>query len=846
MSGSVMIVDDSLTVRMDLIDAFRESGMRAVGCESLAQARETLAAEDVALIVLDVSLPDGSGVDLVKEVRTAPGTEHMPILMLSTETEVRDRIRGLAIGSNDYAGKPYDREYVVARSRELMSERSRVAVGQRVGVLVIDDSPTYRAELRRALESKGYEVITAASGEEGLRAAAAHNPAAIICDGVLPGIDGATVIRRLRLDAAMRHTPCLMLTGSTLDRSAELNALDAGADAFVRKAETMEIVLARLAAVLRAGSGTQRQTASLLGPKKVLAVDDSETYLNALGDALRGEGYDIVTARSGEEALEMLAAQPVDCILLDRTMPGIDGTETCRRIKAAPATRDTPVIILTASESREDVIQGLSAGADDYVLKSNEEDVLKARVRAQLRRKQIEDESRQVRMKLLSKELEAAEAQARLERTHKEELESQVAELKLAQAALARQAERLRIVHEIDRAIISQVGPEDIAAKVLQPVRRLLGVARANINLVDADATDVEWFASAGRSRTHIGEGLRFPIHLIGDVEGLRRGEIQRIDTRAQPPGKERDALLATGVLYYLAVPMITGGELIGALSFGGEKDSFPEEQVTIAREVATQLAVAITNARLYEKVNKLNAELEQRVRERTSELQIANRELESFSYSVSHDLRAPLRAIDGYGLMLEEDYAAGLDEEGRRLLGVVRESSKQMARLIDDLLAFSQVGRKEISRAQVDMDGLVREAVADAVPVDSKARVAIGALPPAACDRPLLRQVWTNLVGNALKYSGKRADPVIEIGGGTEGSEHIYWVRDNGSGFDMRYYGKLFGVFQRLHRAEEFEGTGVGLAIVQRIVVRHGGRVWAEGAIDQGACFRFSLPVES
>ena len=422
---------------------------------------------------------------------------------------------------------------------------------------------------------------------------------------------------------------------------------------------------------------------------------------------------------------------------------------------------------------------------------------------------------------------------------------SRQAERQQSQSALAHQAERLRIVHEIDRAIISEVKPEAIAAAVLQPVRVLLDVARANINLVDREGEDVEWFASAGRNRTHIGSGLRFPAYLIGNVEALKRGEPQTIDTRALPAGKERDALLASGVHYYMAVPMISGGELIGALSFGGETNSFPKEQVTIALEVATQLAVAIGNARLYERVHRLNAELEHRVQERTAELKAVNKELESFSYSVSHDLRAPLRAVDGYALMLEEDYGAKLDDEGRRLLGVVREGAGQMGRLIDDLLNFSQVGRKPIARDRVDMGALVSEVVAAVVRPEARSSVEVGDLPVATGDRALLKQVWANLVSNAVKYSSKSEHPAVRIGARREGAEQIYWVRDNGAGFDMRYYDKLFGVFQRLHRADEFEGTGVGLAIVQRVIVRHGGRVWAEGAVGAGACFSFALPAE-
>lgn len=244
--------------------------------------------------------------------------------------------------------------------------------------------------------------------------------------------------------------------------------------------------------------------------------------------------------------------------------------------------------------------------------------------------------------------------------------------------------------------------------------------------------------------------------------------------------------------------------------------------------------------------VLRLNEALEGRVRERTAELESANKELESFSYSVSHDLRAPLRAIDGYSLMLEEDYAEKLDDEGRRLIGVVRGSATQMAHLIDDLLKFSQLGRKPLALSPLDMTALAREVIDTMVPAYPKARVELGNLPAVAGDRSLLRQVWMNLVSNALKYSALRTMPYVEIGGRTDDAENVFWVRDNGTGFDMRYYDKLFKVFQRLHRAEDFDGTGVGLAIVQRVVVKHGGRVWAEGGPGEGACFRFAFPKEA
>jgi light-regulated signal transduction histidine kinase (bacteriophytochrome) len=212
----------------------------------------------------------------------------------------------------------------------------------------------------------------------------------------------------------------------------------------------------------------------------------------------------------------------------------------------------------------------------------------------------------------------------------------------------------------------------------------------------------------------------------------------------------------------------------------------------------------------------------------------------------VSHDLRAPLRAIDGYARMLEEDCADGLNAEGRRLLGVVRTSAHRMGQLIEDLLALSRTGRQQPARLPLDMDRLAREVAAElAAQHQTIAAVEVAALPPAQGDPGLLRQVWTNLIGNGMKYSGKSERPRVEVGGRAEEKENVFWVRDNGVGFDMKYAERLFGVFQRLHRPEEFPGTGVGLAIVQRVITRHGGRVWAEAKPGEGACFYFSLPRE-
>ena len=277
----------------------------------------------------------------------------------------------------------------------------------------------------------------------------------------------------------------------------------------------------------------------------------------------------------------------------------------------------------------------------------------------------------------------------------------------------------------------------------------------------------------------------------------------------------------------------------------GQRASALEQSNASLARQIEEKAAAEEALRRADESMKALNAELEERVSQRTAQLAEANKDLESFSYSVSHDLRAPVRAIAGFSKLLAEAHEHQLDSEGQRKLGIVRSEAARMGALIDDLLAFSRLGRQSLQMGPVDMNELVRLNFETLKAQQNGAvpELHLGALPQATGDRSLLAQVWINLLSNAFKFSAKAERPTIEVSAVTLEREHIYFVRDNGAGFDPRYVSKLFGVFQRLHDPAEYPGTGVGLALVQRIVTRHGGRVWAEGQPGAGATFYFTLP---
>lgn len=281
------------------------------------------------------------------------------------------------------------------------------------------------------------------------------------------------------------------------------------------------------------------------------------------------------------------------------------------------------------------------------------------------------------------------------------------------------------------------------------------------------------------------------------------------------------------------------------APTFNASKLPINDDFLRLLMLIVVIILVAIITERI-EKIRKLN-DLNRQLQKQSEKLEDANQELEAFAYSVSHDLRVPLRAIDGFSRILVEDYEDKLDEEGIRLLNIVRENTAKMGHLIDDILLLSRASRQEMVLNEIDMAALARS-VYDEFQTDVTDRdveFTVGDIPNAYGDRAMLGQVFQNLIGNAIKFTRNKNPAIIEVGGEKEGKEIVYYVKDNGAGFDMKYINKLFGLFQRLHSPEEFEGTGVGLSIVQRVIRRHGGSVWGEGAVGEGATIYFTLPKD-
>ncbi|MEP6594499.1 MAG: PAS domain S-box protein [Ginsengibacter sp.] len=606
----------------------------------------------------------------------------------------------------------------------------------------------------------------------------------------------------------------------------------------------------------------------------ILVVDDKSANILVLENLLAGKDRMFLNATSGEDALKITLNKDVDLMILDVQMPGMDGFEVARILKSSKRTKNIPIIFATAeSKERKLMMKGYDEGAIDYLFKPLDPEIVKAKVsvllKIQLQKKELVEKniSLQKNELLINNSADIIgiidAATFRIEEINNafttilgyslEETKGTALSVflgsddrALLKVLNSETKERLSFetcIYCKDRSIkwlqwkvvVKEgkwfVNARDITEiKQVEKIRNYLAtlVKQSNdaIYIHDYEGKIISWnegaekiYAYSEKDALNMKIWNIIPEYMTNEMENilgniLKGGKVQTVETkRITKHGKLID------VLFSAAVVIDAGNDL---------------KSIVITERDITEQKIAD------EQIRQLNAHLQTNVQQ----LEGTNKELESFSYSVSHDLRSPLRALSGYSRIIQEDYAGVLDDEGKRLLDNIQDNVEKMRTLIDDLLEFSKLGRKEIKRSKISMEEMVKSVLAEiSKSNEHHAVLKINALLPADADNALLYQVWVNLISNAIKYSGKKENPEIEIGSSSAENEILYYIKDNGSGFDMKYAGNLFGVFQRLHKANEFQGTGIGLAIVHRIITKHGGRIWADAKPDQGATFYFTIP---
>jgi signal transduction histidine kinase len=534
-------------------------------------------------------------------------------------------------------------------------------------------------------------------------------------------------------------------------------------------------------------------------PARLLIVDDEEALMRALCDALEYEGYLTQGFTSGHEAIAALRQQSFDLLLTDLTMPDIDGIallRACREID-----RELACVVMTGQGTIATAVDALKTGALDYVLKPFKMNTILPVLARALATRSLQLENIQLRESVSIYELSRAITQG-LEH-------GEVVERTLAAAGQ----------HSHVSAVYLLVPTEDGHAL------RLAGKTGSGAEPLESAALLLE------------GSGERW-------VDQARR--------QLEAPGDSDPRVLFAhpfDARIGVALPIVAGGKFFGVLGFSSSRSQqrISPGQLKALEILARSAATAFETAALVTQLRRVNEELELRVRERTRDLEIANRDLEAFSYSVSHDLREPLRAVEGFCEMFRTEFGSSVPEPGRRILQRIWSGASRMTQLVNDLLHFSRFSREPLHCLRVPLGEIVLQTVARLKePLGARQpSVQVGDLPDCFGDRSLLEQVLINLLSNAFKFSAGRDAPRIEVGALRQGEDIVYYVRDNGVGFDMRYADRLFGVFQRLHPQEAFEGTGIGLSIVHRIITRHGGRVWADSRPNEGTTLYFSLPAQ-
>lgn len=594
--------------------------------------------------------------------------------------------------------------------------------------------------------------------------------------------------------------------------------------------------------------------------KRVLIVDDHAANLYLLRALLQGHGFEVDEALDGGQALERARLNPPDLVISDLLMPVMDGYTLLRHWKADDRLCAIPFVVYTATYTDPgDEALALEMGADTFLVKPTEPQTLmlhigevleRASQGGQVPRTQTGNEQETLKLynEVLVKKLEK----------RSEQLEQRVAALTESEARIQKLNRRYAVLSETNQAIVHI----DQRGLLFETVCRIAvargGFTLAWIGMIDISSGEVvpvawsgagpEWFARIGKF------SLRGPRRTPAEI-ALGEGRIYLCNDVQADPALEaiRDSLHQAGLQAAAACPLYMGQHVVGVLTlFAAEKNYFDDSLRDLVAEVATDVSFALENyekedmrRQTEEELRRLNSDLEDTIQARTAELVAANTELEAFNYSVSHDLRAPLAAINGFSSIVLKKSEGQLDEASRGLLKRVLINAERMSRLIDDLLSLARASRQPMQTCECDLSELALSVVDNLRQADVGRKVDVSITPGLRvhADPGLMRILLENLIGNAWKFTAHTAQPCIVIGSERHEGETAYFVRDNGAGFDMAHAARLFTPFQRMHRLDEFEGSGIGLSIVQRIVGRHQGRIWAEATPGEGATLRFTLP---
>ena len=570
---------------------------------------------------------------------------------------------------------------------------------------------------------------------------------------------------------------------------------------------------------------------------RILTVDDNSQNLYLLEVLLKTNGFIVDQASNGVEALEAARKNKPALIITDILMPTMDGFSLCRKWKNDSELCGIPFVFYTATYTeKKDEDFALSLGADRFVIKpQSPDDLLKI----------INETLNFTRSK--TRKLTESRALPKDEEYLKSYNEALIRKLEKKMVQLEMSNKRLNAFYQVSCDLVTIKSSHDIIQKVLKAIHEIIGYQRVVFFLYDEKKQSLEIDATFGfheDTQLMIKEKLGFSPVINQSLAGISAKSRQVInipDTTAD----KRWITIDESIRSALFIPVQFEENLIGVLGlYSSELDAFSQNENDVV-SLANSLAISIINNQTQEKMLQLNLELEDRIKERTSQLQTSNNDLEAFAYSVSHDLRAPLRAITGYSIILMEDCEKSLNEDGIKYLGLINQNAQRMDKLITDLLALSKVSLSDKKYSTVDMFAMTSGIISEIVPPERKEEITfeVDPLPEVYADPTLIRQVWTNLILNAIKYSGRKDHPMIRIQAKDNEQLIVFSVEDNGIGFNQEIAQNLFQPFQRLFTEDEFEGTGIGLTIVKRIVERHGGKVWAEGKQNQGAKFYFSIP---